>query len=64
MKSGNDSRVNVVESGRAAFLSTFRWVEGHPDLGQVFVNAGSLALLGPALAQTGTPALNYVSSLW
>jgi len=42
--------VDVTELARAAFLQAFRWAHGHADLAPVFADAGTLALLGPALA--------------
>ncbi|MDQ3642285.1 MAG: phosphoribosyltransferase [Actinomycetota bacterium] len=42
--------MSTVEA-RAAFLRTFRWADGHADLAAVFADAGTLALLGPALAE-------------
>lgn len=42
--------MSTVEA-RTAFLRTFRWTGGHADLAAVFADAGTLALLGPALAE-------------
>ncbi len=42
--------MDLVQSGRTAFLRTFCWTNGHADLAPVFGDAETLAALGPALA--------------
>jgi len=53
--------MSIVEPARVAFLRTFRWTGGHADLAAVFADAGTLALLGPALAAPfGTSGVTIV----
>ncbi len=42
--------MDAIAAGRAAFVRTFRWTDGHADLAGVFRDADCLATLGPALA--------------
>lgn len=42
--------MDAVDRGRAAFLRTFRWTDGHADLAGVLRDAEAIACLGAALA--------------